>query len=63
LANEYNGIAYNGKITMFDIDINDNFLNVPSLYNIALPPAYGAGPTLILLPPLPSLSWCHSHFL
>jgi hypothetical protein len=28
---------------MFDIDINDNFLNVPSLYNIALPPAYGAG--------------------
>jgi hypothetical protein len=43
LANEYNGIAYNGKITMFDIDINDNFLNVPSLYNIALPPAYGAG--------------------
>jgi hypothetical protein len=28
---------------MFDIDIADNFLNVPSLYNIALPPAYGAG--------------------
>jgi hypothetical protein len=43
LANEYNGIAYNGQITMFDIDIADNFLNVPSLYNIALPPAYGAG--------------------
>lgn len=28
---------------MFDIDINDNFLNVPSLYDIALPPAYNAG--------------------
>jgi hypothetical protein len=45
LANEYNGIAYNGQITMFDVDIDTtmNFLNVPSLYNIALPPAYGAG--------------------
>ncbi len=43
VANAYNGIAYNGQITMFDIDENDNFLNVPSLYNIALPPAYGAG--------------------
>jgi hypothetical protein len=54
LANEYNGIAYNGQITMFDIDISDNFLNVPSLYNIALPPAYGAGtyplPSFIPLP-------------
>ena len=43
LANTYNGVAYNGKITVFDIDENDNFLNVPSLYDISLPPAYNAG--------------------
>lgn len=42
-ANTYNGLAYNGKITVFDIDENDNFLNVPSLYTISLPPAYNAG--------------------
>lgn len=44
-ASAYNGVAPNAKMTMFDIDIaaEDNFLNVPSLYDIALPPAYGAG--------------------
>jgi hypothetical protein len=28
---------------VFDVDAQDNFLNVPDLYNIALPPAYSAG--------------------
>ena len=44
-ASAYNGVAYNAQITMFDVDISDteNYLNVPSLYNIALPPAYSAG--------------------
>jgi hypothetical protein len=44
-ANAYNGIAYNAKITMFDVDISstENYLNVPSLHNVALPPAYAAG--------------------
>jgi hypothetical protein len=44
-ASAYNGVAPNAKMTMFDIDIaaEDNFLNVPSLYDIALPPAYSAG--------------------
>eukprot|EP00602_Paraphysomonas_sp_CaronLab_P006942 CAMPEP_0185025224 /NCGR_PEP_ID=MMETSP1103-20130426/8265_1 /TAXON_ID=36769 /ORGANISM="Paraphysomonas bandaiensis, Strain Caron Lab Isolate" /LENGTH=1079 /DNA_ID=CAMNT_0027558375 /DNA_START=206 /DNA_END=3445 /DNA_ORIENTATION=- len=42
-ASAYNGLASNAQITMFDVDANDNFLNVPSLYNIALPPAYSAG--------------------
>lgn len=43
-ANTYNGLAYNSKITMFDVAVNNgDWLDVPSLYNIALPPAYGAG--------------------
>lgn len=44
-AKQYDGVAPNAKMTMFDIDIaaTDNFLNVPSLYDIALPPAYSAG--------------------
>lgn len=38
-------MAYNAKITMFDVDIasTENYLNVPSLHNVALPPAYAAG--------------------
>lgn len=44
-ANAYNGIAPDAKVTMFDVDVaaTDSFLNVPSLYDIALPPAYSAG--------------------
>ena len=33
----------NAQITMFDVDANGDWLDVPSLYHIALPPAYEAG--------------------
>jgi hypothetical protein len=44
-ANDYNGVAPGAKMTMFDVDVavTDNFVNVPSLYDVCLPPAYGAG--------------------
>jgi len=42
-ARQYNGLASNAKITMFDVDANGNWLDVPSLYDISLPPAYSAG--------------------
>lgn len=43
-ASEYNGLAYNSQITMFDVAVNDgDWLDVPSLYDISLPPAYKAG--------------------
>lgn len=44
-GNEYNGVAPGAKVTMFDVDVaeTDNFVNVPSLYDICLPPAYSAG--------------------
>ncbi|CAE7438589.1 tagC, partial [Symbiodinium microadriaticum] len=42
-SSSYNGLAPNAQITMFDVDNNGSFYNVPSLYNIALPPAYEAG--------------------
>lgn len=42
-ATEYDGLAHNAKLAVFDVDAQDNFLNVPDLYNIALPPAYSAG--------------------
>ena len=41
-ADKYNGLAHNAKLTMFDVEI-DNQMFVPSLYHIALPPAYAAG--------------------
>ncbi|CAE7666512.1 tagD, partial [Symbiodinium microadriaticum] len=41
-ADGYNGLAYNAKLTMFDVEIN-NKMFVPSLYHVALPPAYAAG--------------------
>mmetsp|Transcript_24134 Transcript_24134/g.40995 ORF Transcript_24134/g.40995 Transcript_24134/m.40995 type:complete len:1132 (-) Transcript_24134:1892-5287(-) len=43
VATEYDGLAHNAKLAVFDVDAQDNFLNVPDLYNIALPPAYSAG--------------------
>jgi hypothetical protein len=43
-ANAYNGLAYNSQITMFDVSVNNgDWLDVPSLYDISLPPAYKAG--------------------
>eukprot|EP01041_Mallomonas_annulata_P005578 gene5578-11237_t len=41
----YNGLAPAAKTTMFDVEykVDANWLDVPSLYNIALPPAYSAG--------------------
>ena len=42
-ASAYNGLAHEAKITVFDVDDNDNWLVVPSLYDISLPPAYDAG--------------------
>jgi hypothetical protein len=44
-AAAYDGVAPGAKVTMFDIDvaIDSNFVNVPSLYDICLPPAYSAG--------------------
>lgn len=44
VASEYNGLAYNSQITMFDVSVNGgDWLDVPSLYDISLPPAYKAG--------------------
>lgn len=44
---QYNGVAPAAKLAMFDVDhnhINDgNWLNVPSLYDVALPPSYNIG--------------------
>lgn len=36
---------------MFDVDISstENYLNVPSLHNVALPPAYSAGARVSLV--------------
>ena len=42
-SSSYNGLAFNAQITMFDVDNNGSFYNVPSLFDIALPPAYEAG--------------------
>ena len=42
-ASAYNGLAKEAQITMFDVDNAGDWLDVPSLYNIALPPAYAAG--------------------
>ena len=42
-ASGYDGLAQNAKLAVFDVDAQDNFLNVPDLYNIGLPPAYSAG--------------------
>eukprot|EP00602_Paraphysomonas_sp_CaronLab_P004391 CAMPEP_0185032648 /NCGR_PEP_ID=MMETSP1103-20130426/20895_1 /TAXON_ID=36769 /ORGANISM="Paraphysomonas bandaiensis, Strain Caron Lab Isolate" /LENGTH=1029 /DNA_ID=CAMNT_0027568623 /DNA_START=299 /DNA_END=3388 /DNA_ORIENTATION=+ len=41
-APEYNGLSTGAKLTMFDVQSN-NKMFVPSLYHIALPPAYAAG--------------------
>ena len=41
-AKKYNGLAYNAKLAMFDTQTNGSMF-VPSLYEIALPPAYSAG--------------------
>jgi hypothetical protein len=42
-ASEYNGLAYNSKITIFDVNEGSDWLDVPNLYDISLPPAYKAG--------------------
>lgn len=39
----FNGVAYNAKMTMFDVDNKGDFVDVPSLYHISLPPSYEAG--------------------
>lgn len=44
-ATAYNGIASKAKISIFDVDFSatENYLNVPSLYEVALPIAYNVG--------------------
>ena len=58
-ASAYDGLAPHAQITMFDVDSNGDWLDVPSLYNIALPPAYKAGEQLDMTHH--SLAQTHTH--
>lgn len=53
LASAYNGLASDAKIAVFDVDAGGNWLDVPSLYDISLPPAYSAGTNITTTPHIP----------